>query len=245
MPPSASVLSRVLVRARAALTLARLDLKWVTGGRAFVLLIVVAIWFGLFALWALVRDEPWSPAAFYNLMLVLPGSLLVVALGMRSVVAERDAGRLETLFVSPMGRHAFWVQRFVSLFLACWGCTGVLSLLTWLIVDPGHEPLAAWLQCAVPLVHAFSLVVLLSLLFKSGAIGALCTAAWLGLCGLFHGDGSGRLDYWFSPFGARDRFENPEELLRLVVFNRTFLLGSAALFLAGVFALLKRRERLL
>lgn len=245
MPPEDSALRRIRLRARAAFDLARLDLAMLTGGRAFVLLIVVTIWFGLFALWALARDDPWSPSTYHVLMLVIPGTLLVVALGMMSVIAERDAGRLETLFVSPMGRHAFWAQRFAALFLACWSCTGALSLLTWAIVDRSHEPVNSWLHAGVPLAFALSLTVLLTLLFRSSAIGGLCSsAALIGISFVAEIVG-GRWDYWFNPFSLRDRFEDPEELLRQVVFNRSLYLLLAALCLAGVFALLQRRERLL
>lgn len=245
MPPERSPLRQLGLRLRAIFDLARLDLAMVTGGRAFVLLIVVGIWFGLFALWAVARDDPWSPSTYHVLMLVIPGTLLVVSLGMISVIAERDAGRLETLLVSPMGRHAFWAQRLGALFLACWACTGVLSLLTWAIVDRGHEPLASWLHAAVPLAFALSLTVLLTLLFRNSAIGGLCASA--GLIGISFAAEilGGRWDYWFNPFSLRDRVENPEELLRQVVFNRSLYLLLAALCLAGVFALLQRRERLL
>jgi len=244
MRPEAGIWRQVWIRVVAALYQLQLELKVVTGGRAAVLLIVTAVWFGLFYLWAVLRDEPWAPETYYNMMLVIPGSILAVALSMVAVIGDRDTGQLETTFVSPTGRRGAWVQRFVAVFLASWGSTGVLSLLSWLLVDPGHRPLAAWLHAFVPLLFVTALTIVLSLAFKSSSVAGLCSAAYLISTGMF-GEIWTKGNYWFNPLAQPSGQDDPQAFFRMIVFNRSGYLLVAGLLIVSAFALLQRRERLL
>jgi hypothetical protein len=222
----------------------RLDLKVVTGGRAPVLAIVTLLWFVVFALFARFRDDPWDPEAYFNLMLVFPGSILAIALGMVVVMADRDTRQLEVTFVSPSGRYRAWVFRLVAVTLACIGSALVLSLATWLIVDRGHEPWRAALHAWPPLAFTVSLTVFLSVLFRGTAVAGLGASVVLGASGLLR-EGIGRVDYWFNPFAMPGGLEDPQAWFRAIVFNRTLYVGLAALLAYGALALLQRRERLL
>ena len=244
MPPEVSPLRRLVRAALASATQLRLELKILTGGRTFVLLIVVGSWFGLFAFWAHARANPWDPAGHYNRMLVVPATLLAIALSMGSVIGDRDSRQLETIFVSPSGRHSAWVHRFTAIFVACWGAAGLLSLLTGLFVEPAHAILPASLHSAVPILFAISLTVLLSIAFRGAAVAALVASLGIGLSLMF-ADPLGRLGYWFNPLAAPSGPAESEELFRAIVFNRSLYLSLSALCFWISLAWLQRRERLL
>jgi len=244
MQPDTAPWRLALRRLPATLTQLRLEIKIVTGGRAIVLLVVTALWFGLFTAWALMRDSPWPPEAFYNLMLVAPGSILIVALSMGAIVGERDTRQLETTFVSPTGRFGAWVHRLAAVLLAAWLSTGLLSVLTRLVVDPEHRPLAAWLHALVPLLFLLALTTLLALVFQSSAAAGLGAGALLVFSLVFQ-DLLVKWDYWFNPFAELRGIDDPQTLFRMIVFNRSLYLGLAGLLFALAFWLLQRRERLL
>lgn len=244
MRPEATPWLRLWRRIPATCLQLWLEIKLVTGGRPLALLIVAEAWFAVFTAWALLRPDPWDADVYYNLMLVAPGSILTVALGMGAIIGERDTRQLETTFVSPTGRYSAWVHRLVAVVLAVWIPLGLLSLQTWVIVDRGHPPLLGWLHSLVHVLVLLSLTTLLSLVFKSAAGAGLGAGGYL-VFWLIFGDISRRFTYWFNPFAEIRGVNDPAAFFRILVFNRSLLLALAGLGFALSFWLLQRRERLL
>ena len=244
MRPDSAPWRRALRRAPATLAQLWLDTKLLTGGRPWAPALVALLWFGVFAAWALLREDPPDPEIYYYLMLVAPGSIAIIGLGMGAILGERETRQLETTFLAATGRYLAWILRFSALLLIAWTLVGVLSFLTWLVVDRGHAPLASWLHAVVPLLLLLSLTTLLSLVFKSASAAGLVSGVYLVVMRLFGGLVR-RVDIWFNPFAEIDGVTDVDQLFRLMVYNRSANLALAGLFFALAFWLLQRRERLL
>lgn len=231
---------------RASLRLLRLELQLMTGGKALLLLGAQVAWLIGMAVWQRFREEPWDPASFYNRTILVPCLVPAIALGMSCILAERDERHLEMSFASAGGRYLLWSFRLGALAIATAFSCLLLSLGTWLLAGREISPLPAAAHALVPVLMAASLAAFLALLFNSTASAGLVSGGLMvGAAMFIHGSGLGRFDPYVNPFAPPGGLRDPEAWLRILVFNRLFLLVLTGGFVAGVLGLLQRRERLL
>ncbi|MEM7244631.1 MAG: hypothetical protein AAF533_04775 [Acidobacteriota bacterium] len=229
---------------RSSWDLLKLELKVVSGGRTVVLGAVMLAYFAIIAVWAHLADDGWRTSAFFNSSVLLPTFVVAVVLSMGAIIGERDARQLEVSFVSPSGRYRLWVFRLVSILLLVVAAAGVLSGLTWLVIDRDHLVGTTWLHAIPPLLATVSTTAFLSVLFKGASSAGLVVAVVAGFSGFLHLGGQPMtFDLWFNPF-LIGNVTDEAAWFRTMVNNRTVLLvvsGLATTFLLG---LLQKRERL-
>jgi hypothetical protein len=222
-----------------------LELRLVTGGRALLILGAQLAWLAGMVVWQHFRSDPWDPASFYNRTIVAPSLLPALALGMSCILAERDDRHLEMSFASPGGRLLVWCFRMTAVATACAAAALLLAVLTHVFVGREVPFFASWPHAIVPILFTIALAVFLSLLFNGPAPAGLVTGAMLLGGGLIlHAAGS-RFDPFMNPFVPPRDLRDPHAFLRLLTFNRLFLLTTTGCSIAGALGLLQRRERLL
>jgi hypothetical protein len=246
MPREAGRWVRLLV---AGWDLLVLEVKVVTGGRALVLALVELAAFVALAIAARLREEPWSTATLYNVVVLTPGLVPAVALGMAAVMGERDTRQLEVTFATPSGRYLVWSFRMAAIGAACFLSAAVMSVGTAIVIDHDHRPVAGALHAVPPLLLVASLTVFASLAFNGAAVAGLVVSALLAVSWLVLHPAPPflrRFDVFFNPFAPPESLLlDPATWFRAVVFNRTLLLVLAGLCIAGTLWLLQKRERLL
>ena len=222
-----------------------LELRLVTGGRALLMLGAQLAWLAGMVTWQHFRSDPWDPVSFYNRTIVGPCLLPALALGMSCILAERDERHLEMSFASPGGRLLVGCFRIAAVSTACTVAAMLLALLTRILVGREVPFFAAWAHATVPILFTIAVAVFLSLLFNGPAPAGLVTGAMLLGGGLvLHAAGS-RFDPFMNPFAPPQNLRDPHAFLRLLTFNRLFLLTMTGCAIAGTLGLLQRRERLL
>lgn len=233
------------VLARAARDLLGLELRMLTGNRLIWLVAIEVIWVVAFAILQRVRTDGWEPLSFYNRTIVLPAMLPALALGMSSVLGERDIRHLEMSFASPAGRYLAWAFRMTALGLACAVTVAGLSLLTWAGLEQPFPPARAALHALVPVLLVASATACLSLVFNGASMGAFVTGAVTLVSAVFLEGGSfERFNLFINPFDPPSGMDDIG-WFRVLAFNRGFLLLLTGLFVVSTMALLQRRERLL
>lgn len=231
---------------RGAARLLRLELQLMTGGKALLILLAQVAWLVLMTTLQRFREEPWDPASFYNRTVLVPCLVPAVALGMSCILAERDERHLEMSFASPGGRYLLWSFRLAALAIASFLSCALLATGTWFLGGQEIVPWTAAAHALVPVLMAASLAAFLALLFNGTASAGLVSGALLVLAAMFlHGPRVGRFDPYVNPFAPPDDLRDPGAWIRILVFNRIFLLTLTGAFVAGILGLLQRRERLL
>jgi hypothetical protein len=232
--------------AAGAARLLRLELQLMTGGRALLLLGAQLAWLAAHVAIQRFSEEPPDPVSYYNRTILLPCLLPAIALGMSCILAERDDRHLEMSFASAGGRYLLWSFRLAALALAAAASCLLLSILTRLLLAREIEPFAAAAHALVPIVMAASLAAFLALLFNGTAAAGLVSGGLMAGAGLIlHGARATRFDPFLNPFDPPTGLRDPHDWLRLLTFNRMFLLALTGILVAGTLGLVQRRERLL
>ena len=230
---------------RATVDLLALEMRMLTGNRLFVLVALELLWVTAFAILQRTRDDAWDGLSFYNRTILVPALLPALALGMSSILGERDIRHLEMSFASPAGRYQAWGFRLAALGLACAVTVAALTTLTWVGIGQPIPPLRAALHAVVPILFVAAGTTCLSLIFNGAATGTFVMGAFLlASAVLLHGPRVGRFDLFINPFDPPQGMD-PVAWFRVLVFNRTLLLACTGLSVVATLALLRRRERLL
>ena len=231
---------------RGAARLLKLELRLMTGGRALLLLGAQLAWLVTHVVLQRFNEEPWDPVSFYNRTILLPCLLPAIALGMSCILAERDDRHLEMSFASAGGRYLLWSFRLAALAIASAASCLLLAIATRLFLAREISPVTAAAHALVPVLMAASLAAFLALLFNGTASAGLVTGALFTAGGLvLHAAGAGRFDPFLNPFDPPAGLRDPHAWMRMLAFNRLFLLAMIGVLVAGTLGLLQRRERLL
>lgn len=230
---------------RATIDLLALEMRMLTGNRLLVLIALELLWVIVFAIFQRTRNEAWEGLSFYNRTIVVPALLPALALGMSSILGERDIRHLEMSFASPAGRYQAWGFRLAALGAACVVAVVSLTILTWVGIDQPVPPLRSALHAIVPILFVAAGTACFSLVFNSAATGSFVMGALLlGSAVVLHAGGLSRFDLFVNPF---DPPQGSDEVawFRVLVFNRSLLLICTGIFVVTTLSLLRRRERLL
>jgi ABC-type transport system involved in multi-copper enzyme maturation permease subunit len=174
----------------------------------------------------------------------LPTTVVTAFLSMDLVENERNSGVLETLFTTSVSRHRVWLIKFVVLML--FSCLlGLLMIVVTYLFAVDLPILLTWIYTVPQLVFIASWTVLFSVIFKSGNIAGLWTAAFLLFEMLIRRAGAHRVTYLFhNPFDKPVDIE-PFIWARTVFYNKVFYAAFGCVCFWIALWLIDRRERLL